>query len=112
LIEKPIHIKLLALAFCCFLGACQSLKLSNDLGLLGLSDEARTDVQYGLVRAEHCGIRVMGFGTSADLTGATQDLRSRFGTLRYLTRVRIERHYKQYVVYERDCWVIRGLGYE
>lgn len=92
--------------------ACQTFKLADDVALLAISSELTPGTQAGVLAADHCGIRVLGFGTNADFTGTLRNFRARYPSIRYLTRVRIERRYNQYAVWEHDCWSLRGLGYQ
>lgn len=95
-----------------WLSGCRTVHLAEDIQFYGLQAKPNSPgEQVGVVNGYDCALRVLGFGPSAKLTKAFEMLQKE-QNLQYVTRMKVSRRFRTWLMVDRDCWIVRGIGYK
>ena len=92
-----------------FVATSGCVTVARSVRLIAFSNDRKTGQDMGMLRIGHCGIRVMGYGTSPKYDGLFDNVRKQ--GVRYLNGMSIESEYTDFVVWSKDCYLVRGAGY-
>jgi len=98
---------LVAIGFSGWLVAgCQTAQIAKKVDLVAFSADLKPGHSTGPVKAESCGIKVLGYGPTPTMKEALQNV-----SVRYINKMEIDRQYKDYFVWSKDCWFVHGEGF-